>query len=98
MKEELMMNDLLDKLSYATKRVAKNVAHEVNVAAHKQLLSDSYRDLGKLCYQAMKRGETPDFPEEVAKIDAALAHITALKNRRNVTDVQTEPESDPAEA
>ena len=91
------MNDFLDKLSYATKRVAKNVANEVNVAAQKQLLSDSYRDLGKLCYQAMKRGETPDFPAEVAKIDAALAHIAALKDRRNVTEVQTEPEYDPTE-
>ena len=86
------MNDFFDKLGYAAKRAAKNVASEVNVAARKQQLSDSYRDLGKLCYQAMKRGETPDFPDEVAKIDELLACIDALKNRRNVTNVQTEPE------
>ena len=86
------MNDFFDKLGYAAKRAAKNVANEVNVAAQKQQLSDCYRDLGKLCYQAMKRGEPPDFPAEVAKIDALLADIAALKDRRNVTDVQTEPE------
>ena len=85
------MHDFFDKLGYAAKRAAKNVASEVSAAALKQQLSDSYRDLGKLCYQVMKRGETPDFPAEVAKIDALLASIAALKDRRNVTDVQTEP-------
>ena len=86
------MNDFFDKLGYAAKRAAKNVANEVNVAAQKQQLSDCYRDLGKLCYQAMKRGEALDFPAEVARIDELLASIAAMKNRRNVTDVQTEPE------
>ena len=86
------MHDFFDKLGYAAKRAAKNVASEVSVAALKQQLSDSYRDLGKLCYQAMKRGETPDFPAEVAKIDALLVSIAAMKDRRNVTNVQTEPE------
>lgn len=87
------MHDFFDKLGYAAKRAAKNVASEVNVAAQKQKLSDAYRDLGKLCYQAMKRGETPDFPAEVAKIDEALRHIAALQDRRNVTDVETESEA-----
>ena len=86
------MNDFFDKLGYAAKRAAKNVANEVNVAAQKQQLSDCYRDLGKLCYQALKKGETPDFPAEVAKIDELLAAIAAMKDRRNVTDVQTQPE------
>ena len=86
------MNDFFDKLGYAAKRAAKNVANEVNVAAQKQQLSDCYRDLGKLCYQAMKRGEALDFPAEVARIDELLASIAAMKDRRNVTDVQTEPE------
>lgn len=86
------MNDFFDKLGYAAKRAAKNVATEVSAAALKQQLSDSYRDLGKLCYQAMKQGQTPDFPGEIAKIDALLTSIAALQDRRNVTDVQTEPE------
>lgn len=86
------MHDFFDKLGYAAKRAAKTVASEVSTAALKQQLSDSYRDLGKLCYQAMKQGETLVFPAEVAKIDALLASIAALNDRRNVTDVQTEPE------
>ena len=85
------MNEFFDKLGYAAKRAAKNVASEVSVAALKQQLSDSYRDLGKLCYQAMKQGETPDFTGEITKIDGLLSTIAALQDRRNVTDVQTEP-------
>ena len=42
------MHDFFDKLGYAAKRAAKNVASEVSVAAQKQQLSDCYRDLGKL--------------------------------------------------
>ena len=85
------MHDFFDKLGSAAKRAASNVANEVSVAAEKQKLSDAYRDLGKLCYQAMKQGDTPDFPAEVAKIDELLHRIADLKDRRNVTDVQTEP-------
>ena len=64
------------------------------MAAEKQKLSDCYKDLGKLCYQALKRGEKPDFAEEVAKIDAALKRIGELQERRNVTDVDV-PEEEP---
>ena len=85
------MHDFFDKLGAAARRAAGNVANEVNVAAEKQRLSDAYRDLGKLCYQALKKGETPDFSAEEAKIDALLAKIAELKDRRNVTDVHTEP-------
>lgn len=81
------MNDFFDKLGYAAKRAAKNVATEVNVAAAKQKASDAYRDLGKLCYQAIKRGETPDFPAAVARIDEALRRIEELRDRRDVTNV-----------
>ena len=85
------MHDFFDKLGAAARRAAGNVANEVNVAAEKQRLSDAYRDLGKLCYQALKKGESPDFSAEEAKIDALLAKIAELKDRRNVTDVDTEP-------
>ena len=85
------MHDFFDKLGSAAKRAASNVANEVNVAAEKQKLSDAYRDLGKLCYQALKQGSTPDFPDRVEQIDALLERIAALKDRRNVTDVKTAP-------
>ena len=96
------MHDFFDKLGAAARRAAGNVANEVNVAAEKQRLSDAYRDLGKLCYQALKKGETPDFSAEEAKIDALLAKIAELKDRRNVPDVDTaptvpvEPKAEPA--
>ena len=91
------MSDFFDKLGYAAKRAANNVANEVSIAARKQQLSDCYRDLGKLCYRAAKRGETPDFSAEVARIDELLAAIAALKDRRDVTGVQTEPDAGEAD-
>ena len=92
------MHDFFDKLGAAAKRAASNVANEVNVAAEKQRLSDCYRDLGKLCYQAMKRGETPECAEQIAKIDEALKRIAELKDRRNVTSVEPEVTVEPAPA
>ncbi len=95
------MHDFFDKLGAAAKRAAGNVANEVNVAAEKQKLSDCYKDLGKLCYQALKKGETPDFSAEVAKIDAALKRIEELKARRDVTGVDVpaeEPKAEPTAA
>lgn len=89
------MHDFLDKLGAAAKRAASNVANEVNVAAEKQRLSDCYRDLGKLCYQAAKRGETPNLSAEVAKIDEVLRRIAGLKDRRDVTNVEPEVPAEP---
>ena len=90
------MHEFFDKLGAAAKRAAGNVANEVNVAAEKQKLSDCYKDLGKLCYQALKKGEKPDFADEVAKIDAALKRIEVLRERRNVTNVDV-PAEEPKE-
>lgn len=86
------MHEFFDKLGSAAKRAASNVANEVSVAAEKQKLSDAYRDLGKLCYQAMKQGTAPDFPDAVARIDEQLQRIADLRERRNVTNVNTEPQ------
>lgn len=88
------MHDFFDKLGAAAKRAAGNVASEVNVAAEKQKLSDAYKDLGKRCYEALKSGQMPDFAAEVAAIDAALARIEALQDRRNVTRVTVEPRAE----
>ena len=88
------MNRIFDKLGAAAKRAAGNVANEVNVAAEKQKLSDAYKDLGKRYYKAVKNGESVDLTAELAAIDAALARIEALKDRRNVTNVTVEPKSE----
>ena len=85
------MHDFFDKLGAAAKRAAGNVANEVSVAAEKQKLSDCYKDLGKLCYQALKKGESLDLAVEIARIDEALARIEVLKDRRDVTNVAPQP-------
>lgn len=79
------MNDFFDKLGAAARRAAGNVANEVNIAAEKQKLSDHYKALGKLCYQAAKRGEAPDISGLVVQIDESLKRIEDLKDSRDVT-------------
>ena len=78
------MNEFFDKLGNAARRAAGTVAGEVSMAAEKQKLSDAYRSLGKLCYEAMKRNESLVCDEQIARIDAILARLEELKSRRNV--------------
>ncbi len=88
-----MMNDFFDKLGAAAKRAANTVATEVNVAAEEQKLRELYQSLGKLCYQNVKTGaplQGPEFQEWVEKIDAGVRKVRDLKDRKNVSDVQTE--------
>ena len=88
------MNDFFDRLGNAARRAAGNVAGEVSIAAEKQKLSDAYRALGKLCYEAMKRDESLVCDEQIARIDAILARIEELKTRRNVEpNVAADPET-----
>ena len=88
------MNDFFDRLGNAARRAAGNVASEVSIAAEKQKLSDAYRALGKLCYEAIKQDESLVCDEQIARIDAILARIEELKTRRDVEPVVT-PAADP---
>ena len=78
------MNDFFDRLGNAARRAAGTVAGEVSIAAEKQKLSDAYRALGKLCYEAIKGNESLVCDEQIARIDAILARLEELKTRRNV--------------
>ena len=78
------MNDFFDRLGNAARRAAGTVAGEVSIAAEKQKLSDAYRALGKLCYEAIKGNESLVCDEQIARIDAILARLEELKSRRNV--------------
>ena len=86
------MNDFFDRLGNAARRAAGTVAGEVSIAAEKQKLSDAYRALGKLCYEAIKQDASLVCDEQIARIDAILARLEELKTRRNV-----EPNVTPAD-
>ena len=90
------MNEFFDKLGNVARRAAGTVAGEVSMAAEKQKLSDAYRSLGKLCYEAMKRNESLVCDEQIARIDAILTRIEELKLRRDV-EPQVSPEPAPAD-
>lgn len=87
------MNDFFDRLGNAARRAAGTVAGEVSIAAEKQKLSDAYRALGNLCYEAIKQDASLVCDEQIARIDAILARLEELKTRRNV-----EPDVTPAAA
>jgi hypothetical protein len=88
------MNDFFDRLGNAARRAAGTVASEVSIAAEKQKLSDAYRALGKLCYEAIKQDASLVCDEQIARIDAILARIEELKTRRDVEPNVT-PAADP---
>jgi hypothetical protein len=88
------MNDFFDRLGNAARRAAGTVAGEVSIAAEKQKLSDAYRALGKLCYEATKQDASLVCDEQIARIDAILARLEELKTRRNVEPNVT-PAADP---
>ena len=96
------MNDFFDRLGNAARRAAGTVAGEVSIAAEKQKLSDAYRALGKLCYEAIKQDASLVCDEQIARIDAILARIEDLKLRRdvepNVTSTADETVTDPITA
>ena len=96
------MNDFFDRLGNAARRAAGTVAGEVSIAAEKQKLSDAYRALGKLCYEAIKGNESLVCDEQIARIDAILARLEELKTRRNVepnvTPTADETATDPITA
>lgn len=82
------MNEFFDRLGAAAKRAASSVAADVNVAAEEQKIRESYQALGKLYFQASRRGEEltgPAYAEQCGKIEASLKRIAELKERRDVT-------------
>lgn len=83
------MADIFDKLFAAGKQAASSVATGVNVAAQEQKIREAYQTLGKLYFQAKRRGEAPEgleFADQCREIEARLKRIEEMKNRQNVTD------------
>ncbi len=82
------MDEFFGKIGAAAKRAASNVATDVNVAADEQKIKGYYQSLGKLYYEANRRGgdlNGAEFMDYCRKIDGLQRHIVELKNRRDVT-------------
>jgi hypothetical protein len=83
------MSNFFDQLGDALKRTVDSVSADVSVAAEEQKVREQYQALGKLYYHAIRTGkplEGIDFADRCRKIDASLARIRDLKERKNVTD------------
>jgi hypothetical protein len=83
------MSDFFDDLGKALRRAADSVTTEVSVAAQEQRLKEAYHALGRLHYEAVQTGKTPqgeDFDAQMAKIRAMIANIHETRRSQTVTD------------
>lgn len=75
-------------LEAAARKVADDVNTEFSVVGREQRIKDAYQALGKLYYQAVSANKAPEgaaFDEQVAKIEALLKEISALRGKQHVT-------------
>ena len=84
------MNNFFDDLSKAVNRVANNVSTEFSVAAQEQRLREAYQELGRLHYEAVQAGKTPDgdaFVAQMTRISTLLGDIQNKRRNQHVADV-----------
>ena len=77
------MANFLDDLGNAFKKLADDVTTEVSVTAKQQKLKGAYQKLGRLYYQAARKGrpaEGTEFEQQVAVIYDLLQQINDLRN------------------
>ena len=85
------MSDLFEKLGAAAKQTANNVGLQVNIASEQQKIRNAYQVLGKLYYQAVRRGQKPrgpEFDDQVDRIDESCRKIRELKYRKTVVPME----------
>lgn len=77
------MSNFFDDLGSAIKKVANDVSNEVTIAAREQKLKEAYQKLGKLHYQAIRKGEDPEgqeFDQQTALIRDLIQEIKDLRS------------------
>ena len=77
------MANFLDDLGNAFKKLADDVTTEVSVTAKQQKLKGEYQKLGRMYYQAARKGrstEGAEFEQQVAVIYDLLQQINDLRN------------------
>ncbi len=75
-------------LEAAARKVADDVNTEFSVVGREQRIKDAYQALGKLYYQAVTAGKTPEgsqFDKQVQKIAALMQEINELRGKQHVT-------------
>ncbi len=63
------MSDIFEDIGNAARRVADKVSTGISVAALEQKLSDAYKELGKLHYQAAAQNQPLQGPVFAAKLN-----------------------------
>lgn len=83
------MSNFFDDLGKAVNRVANNVSTEFSVAAQEQRLREAYQELGRLHYEAVQAGKTPEgdaFAAQMTKISTLLSDIHNKRRSQNVAE------------
>lgn len=87
------MSNFFDQLGAAARRTADKVGNQVSIAAQEQKVREAYQALGKVCYRLAKNDGAPagaEFEAAMARTEAALEALRALKDRDHVDDTVTE--------
>ena len=87
------MSDFFDDLGKAFRRAANSVSTEVSVAAQEQRLREAYQALGRLYYEAVQAGKSPesqDFDVQISRIRALIANNHETRRNRDVADTDFE--------
>lgn len=78
------MSDFFGDLGKACQRAVDGVTNEVSCAALEQKIGDAYRALGRLYYETVQRGETPEgkkFEVHTHKIAALQAELEEKRRK-----------------
>ncbi len=80
------MSDLFEKIGAVARQTADTVSIQVAITTEEQKIRKAYQIIGKLYYQAAKRGrapEGPDFDRAMKRIDESAQKIRDLKFRKD---------------
>lgn len=84
------MSNFFNDLGTAFRKVANDVSTEVTIASREQRLKEAYLALGKLHYQAAKKGESLESPRIAAQMESISLLIQEIRTMRDSRNIPTE--------
>lgn len=85
------MANFFDDLGNAFKKLANDVSTEVSITSKEQKAKEEFQKLGRMYYQAVRKGREPvgpEFDKQVATIRDLLQQINDLKTNANVASAE----------
>ena len=84
------MSEFFSDLGKAVQRVTGNIGAEISVAAQEQRIKDAYQELGRLYFESVQAGQTPDEAALSAQVDRICQLKQQIEEIRSKQDVAAE--------